>query len=288
MELQQGPAARRVALVIGAGAIKCAAALGLWKVLQREGIELDMLVGCSGGSMYAAAMASGEDLDTCIELTQSLWTRKVTESYDYRSLLGAFLPALFHFDGRMGMLSDRELNRALERPFGGRRFEDTKIPLFIATTDLMTGEKVVLTEGSIFDAVRASIALPYIWRPWKVGERWLLDGCVSNPLPIDVAMREGAHIILAMGFESAYPRRLKSASRYAFQINSIYTNHLLRGNFAFHNLAHHTEVIPVIPEFERGIGLFDTDQFPYVIEQGERAMEAQLPYVQRLLEELKV
>jgi NTE family protein len=86
-----------------------------------------------------------------------------------------------------------------------------------------------------------------------------------------------------MGFESPYPRKVKSATRYAFQVNSIYTNNLLRANFAFHNLAHHAEIIPILPEFDRQIGLFSTDQIPYVIEEGERATEAQIPYLKRLL-----
>jgi NTE family protein len=111
----------------------------------------------------------------------------------------------------------------------------------------------------------------------------LLDGCLSAPLPVDVAMKEGADLILAMGFESPYPRRIKSATRYAFQLNSIYTNNLLRANFAFHNLAHHAEIIPILPEFEGNVGLFDTHRFAHVIEQGERAGEEQLPYLRQLL-----
>jgi NTE family protein len=117
-----------------------------------------------------------------------------------------------------------------------------------------------------------------------VGDRMLLDGCLSDPLPVDVAMREGADVILAMGFESPYPSRVRSALRYAFQINSIYTNNLLRANYSFHNLAHHTEIIPILPQFDGRLGLFDTDRIPYVIEQGEREAEAQLPYLIRLLE----
>lgn len=58
---------------------------------------------------------------------------------------------------------------------------------------------------------------------------------------------------------------------------------LLRANFAFHNLAHHAEIIPILPDFERPIRLFDTDQIPYVIEQGMRAAEAQLDYIKRVL-----
>jgi NTE family protein len=61
------------------------------------------------------------------------------------------------------------------------------------------------------------------------------------------------------------------------------SNNLLRANFAFHNLAHHSEVIPIVPQFTQRIGLFDTDKIPYIIEEGERAADAQIPYLRRLL-----
>ncbi|WP_140909414.1 patatin-like phospholipase family protein [Cognatiluteimonas lumbrici] len=276
---------KRVAIVIGSGAVQCASALGMWKVLDREGIDVDMVVGCSGGSIYAAVMALGYDVATCERLTAELWTPKVTLKRDWRSLLGAFMPKLFGFEGSLGMVHDAPLLEALEPPFGGKDFADARIPLHIVATDLNNGEKVVVSEGSVRDAVRASIAIPYVWKPWKIGERMLLDGCLSDPLPVDVAIREGADVILAMGFESPYPRRIKSATRYAFQVNSVYTNNLLRANYSFHNLAHHAEIIPVLPEFDRPIRLFDTDQFPYVIEQGMRATEAQLDYLHRVLEQ---
>ena len=278
------PKRKRVALVIGAGSVKCAAALGMWKVLQREGIDIDMVVGCSGGSLYAAVMALGYDPATCERLTAELWTPELTRRRNLRSMLGAILPRVFGFDGSFSMVDDSALLRALDTPFGGRRFEEATIPLHIVATDLNDGQKVVLSKGSVRDAVRASVAIPYVWKPWEIDGRQLLDGCVSDPLPVDVAIREGADVILAMGFESPYPSRIRSATRYAFQVNSIYTNNLLRANYAFHNLAHHAEIIPVLPDFDRPVRLFDTHLIPYVIEEGERATLAQLPHLHRALE----
>jgi NTE family protein len=74
---------KRLALVVGSGAVKCAAALGLWKVLKRDGIRVDMYVGCSGGSLYTALMALGFELDDCIQKTQKLWTRAVTQKRNW-------------------------------------------------------------------------------------------------------------------------------------------------------------------------------------------------------------
>jgi NTE family protein len=288
METEIASGNKRVALVIGAGSVKCAAALGLWRVLKREGIDIDMVVGCSGGSMYAAGMALGFDVAQGERITKEVWTQEVTRRRDVRSVLGALFPRIFGFEGHFGMVHDGPALQALEGVFGQQTFADTRVPLHIVATDLANGEKVVLNEGRILDAVRASIAIPYVWRPWRVGDRWLLDGCLSDPLPVDVAIREGANVILAMGFESPYPRKIHSATRYAFQINSIYTNNLLRANYSFHNLAHHAEIIPVLPDFDRPVRLFDTDQIPYVIEEGERATEALIDYLHRVLEETRV
>ena len=276
---------KRVALVIGAGSVKCAAALGLWRVLQREGIELDMLVGTSGGSIYASSMAIGHTVDESTALTQKLWTSEISSQTNWKGLLGAFMPKLFRFDGGFAMLDAAPLERALRRGFGDVTFAQTKLPLFIVATDLMNGERVVLKDGSIAQSIRASTAIPYVWKPVEIAGRRLLDGCVSDPMPVAVAMQEGADIILTMGFESPYPSQIRSASRYAFHVTSVYTNNLLRANFAFNNLAHHAEIIPIMPEFDRPVRLFDTHLIPYAIEEGARAAEAQIPFLHGLLQD---
>ena len=173
--------------------------------------------------------------------------------------------------------------RRLGEAFGDQRVDDTRIPLFITATDFHTGEQVVLQRGRVVDAIRASIAIPFAFKPWEVDGRLLIDGFMSDPLPVGVAMREGANVIVAMGFESPYQTRVTSIGRFAFQMSSIMTNNLLRASFAFHGLAHHAEVIPVIPRFGERIRLFDTGKIPYIIDEGERAMEEQMPYLRRLL-----
>jgi NTE family protein len=275
---------KKVALVIGAGSVKCAAALGLWKALERENIQFDMIVGCSGGSIYAAAMAMGFSIQECIENTKKLWNRSITQQRNWRALASVLLPGLLQFDHRFSMMSDGPMLKSFRSVYGEKTFADTKIPLYIVATDFETGESIAQHDGTIVDALRASVAIPYIWSAWKNNGRLLIDGAASNPLPVDVPIREGFDIILALGFQSPLPGRIKSVSRYAFYINALMTNNLMNANFAFHNAAHHAEIISIFPEFERSIRLFDTDQIPYVIEQGEQAMREHLPYVKRLLE----
>jgi NTE family protein len=277
------PERGRVAVVIGSGSVKCAAALGLFKVLERERIPIDMVVGCSGGALYAAVVAMGFDLATAEKKTRELWTKEITKKRNTRALLAAILPQVFGFDERFGLVDDRVVLDRLRSGFGEARIEDAKIPLFLTATDFFTGEQVVFSKGNLIDAIRASIAIPYIFQPWKIGDRTFVDGFLSDPMPIGVAIREGADIIITMGFESPYQTRVSSVLRFAFQLSSITSNNLLKANYAFHNLAHHHEILPIIPQFAHKIHLFDTDKIPYVIEEGEKAAERQVPYLRQLL-----
>jgi NTE family protein len=274
----------RVALVIGSGGVKCAAALGLQHAMQEAGIEVEMVVGCSGGSLYAAVTALGFTLEEARAATLELWTREVTAQRNRRALLQLLFPRAFGFSERWGFRKDGLILERLQSALGERTFADARIPLHLTATDFRTGEQVVLSHGPLVPAIRASIAVPFIFAPYEVDGRLLVDGFLSDPLPVNVAMREGARVIVAMGFESPYQRAVRTPARFAFQLSSIMTNNLLKSRFAFHNAAHHAEVILVVPEFEQRVGLFDTWKIPYVIDEGRRAAERHIPYIRRLLD----
>jgi NTE family protein len=278
--LDREDGAYNLAIVIGSGGVLCAASIGMWKALQGEGIQASMAVGCSGGSIYAAMIALGYSVEQTEEMSLNLWTSDLFEGYVAN--LRSALSGEGRFTEKSGLIDDGPINERLEGIFRDKTFSETRIPLFVVATDLYTGEGVVLSEGRIFDAIRASIAIPMVFPPWELSERLLVDGAVSNPLPVDVAIKEGGDIITAMGFELPTRSRMRTYSSVANHFNSIYMNNVLRASFAFHNLAHHSEIIPIIPTFERPIGSFDVHQIPYIIERGLEAAEEQLPYIRRL------
>ncbi len=273
---------KRIALVIGSGGIKCAAAAGLWRVLQEEGIVVENVVGCSGGSMYAALIANRVDVKVMEEWSKTLWTSDIMQGYTEN--LKASKDGSLRFTERSGLVDDSALNRKLREVYGEWKFSDMKMPFKVVATDLLSGEKVTLADGGVFDAIRASLAIPIIFPPWEVNERLLIDGAASDPLPIDVAIQDGADIIIAMGFTLDYRARFRSMTAVQEQLNSIYMNNILNSTYAFYNLAHHAEIFPVIPEFDSTISMFDVDKIPSVIEQGEQAARMQLPHIKRLLE----
>ena len=271
------------ALVIGSGGVKCAAAIGLWNVLQEEPIAIDSLVGCSGGSLYCAAIASGFSGEQMSRLSAELWTADVMQGY--KENLKASRDGSLRFNDRSGLVDDSVLNANLRRIFGDTQFSDLSIPVRLVATDLHTGEKVILSDGRVFDAIRASIAIPIIFPPWEIDGRLLTDGGASDPLPIDVAIQEGADLIIAMGFTLSYRNRFRSITAVQEQLNSIYMNNILNATYAFHNLAHHAEIFPVIPEMDGQVSMFDVDRIPEVIERGAEATREQVPHIRKLLAE---
>lgn len=274
----------KIALVIGWGSVKCAAALGLLRVLSREGIEVDMVVASGGGSIYGSLFALGYEVEEIVEMNRRLWTHEVTEKTNRLAILQILLPRVFKVNEYFYLRDDKLVNARLRKAFGSYTFKDTKIPLYINATEYKTGQQVVLTEGSIYEAVRATISLPLIFPPLEKEEHLLADGYLSDPLPIGVAIREGANIILAMGFESISTRRRDSISDYLLHLSGILSNNLLQASYAFYNLTHHAEVLAIIPQFEDEIHIFDTHKVPEIIKVGEAEGEKLLPKLHQILE----
>jgi len=275
---------KRIALVIGWGSVKCTAALGLLRVLSREGIEVSMVVVCGGGSIYGSLLALGYDIEEIVAMNQRLWTHEVTQKTNRLAILQLLLPKIFRVREYFNFRDDSLVNQRLRDAFGDQTFADAKIPLFITATEYKTGGQVVISEGSIYEAVRASISLPLIFPPIEKDEHLLADGFLSDPLPIGVALQEGADIVLAMGFGSVSTEERKNFSDYMVHISGILSHNLMEASYAFYNLAHHSEVIMLVPQFKQEVHMFDTHKVPDIIRAGEAEGEKILPRLKKMLE----
>ncbi len=279
--LPGGPA---VSLVIGSGSVKCAAALGVVKALTDAGIRIDRVVGCSAGALFAAIIALGCDTATAKDITVRTWTKELTSKAHLLGYLQVVAPKLFGFRAEtFGLRNDRAMTERMASVFGDKLIEDTPIPLHVTATDFETGELVELSKGRIVDAIRASLALPLAFAPVRIDGKLLVDGYLADPLPLSVAMRHGARVIVGVGFESPYQEQVRSFGRFAFQLSAILANNLLKSKLAFHSIAHHSEMIMILPEFKQRVRLFDTAKVPYIVDQGEQATLQQLPYLRELL-----
>ncbi len=275
-----------VTLVIGSGSVKCAAAIGVAQVLTESGIGVERVVGCSGGALFATLIAMGHDAATARDMTLRLWTKEIAAQRNTRAMLSVLAPKLLGFSAsRFGLRDDRTINRRLQEAFGDLQIQDTKIPLHITATNFNDGELVDLSSGPVTSAIRASLAIPFAFAPVELNGQLLVDGYVSDPMPVSVAIKHGARVIVAVGFESPMMENIGSAGRFAMQFSSIMSNNLLRARYAFNSVAHHAEVITIIPEFTQRIRLFDSDKVPYIIEAGADAARQQIGYLRRLLDD---
>jgi NTE family protein len=278
------PRRPRTALVLGSGGIRTVCHIGLFKALRREGIPIDMVVGSSGGSLLGAAFALGTEPDLIEHWVLRYWKRELFRDYGYMQLLKMFSPRFLRFDESFGILRGEAVRRILRKFFGRVSFEDCEIPLRVIATDLQSGEAVVLQDGSLSEAIRASIAIPVLFQPYRVDGRWLVDGALCSPLPIEHAIREGAEVIISMGFPSQLHPHIDGPLRLITQIMRISGNRLYRAELAYHARNPRIEVVPVEVQCEAHVGMRDVHEIPGLIRAGEEAAMARMPYIRRTLE----
>lgn len=270
----------RFAVVLGSGGVRSIAALGMVEVLAREGLMPDLVVGCSAGAMFGALIAAGHDANEAVRIATTLWSAEVTRKRRWRAVPQMLWPRLGRFDADFALRDDAPVMRRLEQAFGDVRIEDLRLPLRVTTTDAGTGQRVVLREGSLVQALRASIALPFMFAPVHIDGRRLIDGFVADPLPVSAAA--DAYSVVALGFESPMPQRIDGPSRMLAQVTSALTNNLMQARLAEANTCG-TRLLSIVPRLERRVGLFDTQAMPYLVDAGRRATEAMLPAVRALL-----
>lgn len=273
-----------VALVIGSGGLKCAAALGIFDKLEKENIGIDMVVGCSGGAIMGGFIATGHSSEETIQKTLRLWTPEIVTQFRLSKLIKALFPKLLGFNERFGVTSDHVMVEGYWECYGKETtFQDTKIPFYCVATDITNGESVVISEGKIVDAVRMSSGIPVLYEAVEYKGKILVDGGLSNPLPVDVAIKEGADIIIAIGFNTPKLPDVSSPGNFIGQMFTILKNELIALQMAFYGLAHHSEIIIVIPEFEEDYKLTDTHKIPEIIALGAKETEKHIDYIKRLI-----
>lgn len=271
----------KLALVLGSGGVRSIAALGVVDVLWREGIAPELIVGCSAGAMFGALISLGHSATEAVSIATTLWTAEVTKEHRWRAIPQMLWPRLSKFDADFSLRNDRLIRNRLQQAFGDTRLEELQLPLRVTATDAASGDAIVINKGRIVDALRASIAMPFMFAPHYIDGQRVIDGFVSDPLPVSAA--QDANAVLALGFDAPMPQRVNGPSRLLAQVTSSMTNNLMRARLAAAESAG-MRLLRIEPTLERRIGLFDTDAMPYLVNEGRKATELALPRIYKLLE----
>src|ERR1700742_2109016 len=177
-----------IGLALGGGAAGGFAHIGIIKALVARGIVPNVVVGTSIGAVVGGAYAAGH-LDTLEQWARSLQPRNIFGYLDIR-LNGS------------GLIGGDKLAAQLEAAMGATLIEDLPIKFATVATEVRTGHEIWLTHGRMVDAMRASYALPGIFSPVLIGDRWLVDGALVNPVPVSAARALGAEIVIAANLSS--------------------------------------------------------------------------------------
>ena len=176
----------KVGLALGGGGARGLAHIGVLEVLQEAEIPIDMIAGTSAGAAIGAIYAQGKDAKLIEDLVPTLNWRKLL------TLVDLAFP-------RTGLIHGRKIGQLLELIMGGKiKFSDLKIKLACVATDLSQCEEVVIDEGSVVDAVRASFSIPGIFTVVRRKGQYLVDGSLVNPVPINVLKSKGMDFIIAV------------------------------------------------------------------------------------------
>jgi NTE family protein len=199
---------KRVGLALGGGVARGAAHVGVLKVLQREQIPVACVSGASAGALVAALFCAGLRLS---ELEQAL------KRFGWRHIARPVF-------SRLGLISFEPMERWLASMIGDVTFAELRWPLAIVASDLESGLPVVLREGRVAPAVRASCTLPGVVVPLERDGRRLVDGCIANSVPVEAARQLGADYVIGVNLFGTVARRANSAPR----IGVAALEHLLR------------------------------------------------------------
>lgn len=265
--------APRLALVLGSGGVRSIAAVGIAEVLAAEGLRPDLIVGCSSGALFGATIALGMSSRDALAAATSLWSAELTQQRRWRAYAQLVAPRWFGFDAGFALRDDRRIAQRIHHAFGDWRLEDLPTPLRVVATEAASGERVVLQRGALGQALRASLAVPIMFPSIEVDGRRLVDGVVSDPLPVGVAA--DAAVVLTLGFKGAMPRRVNRASRLVAQASTALINNLQQARVDAARCAGQ-RVLDLELGLDRPVGLWETAAMPYLFEAGRRAAKAQL------------
>lgn len=176
----------KIGLVLGGGGFRGFAHIGVLKVLQQNNIPLDFIAGTSIGALFGGAYAVTRNIEKIEKImNRTGWFRGAFTIID---------PAIFP---HRGFLDGRGLESFIHLFVQDKDFSETLIPFKCVACDLETGEEIILDKGSLVQAIRASMSAPFWFKPFPYQNRLLVDGDFVNPLPVNLAKREGCDIVIA-------------------------------------------------------------------------------------------
>jgi NTE family protein len=259
------PGRKRVGLALGSGAARGLAHIGVLQVLEREGIPVDVIAGTSIGALVGGLYAMGKKSAEILEIARDIGAHRLTYLVDMS------LP-------RTGLIKGKKIEDKLEELYDGVEFSDLKLPFKCIATDIDSGKAVVMDNGPVWQAVRASISLPVILAVANQEDRYLVDGGLVDPVPVDVTRNMGADMVIAV---NVMPYNIHRADNRPNIFDVIMQTVQIVSGYAVKDSLEGADVV-IEPDVE-GFKLSDFHKVDECVEKGEVAAELSINSIKRIL-----
>ncbi len=255
----------KIGLALGSGGPRGLAHIGVMKVLLKNGIKPDIIAGSSIGSLIGGAYAAFGTIDKVEEVA-------------YSSDLKTVFTLLFDPTLRLGLVKGQKVVKFLKEKIGDPQIETLKTIFCSVATNINTGEAVVFDKGSLSEAIRASISIPFMFQPLKVGDTLLVDGGLTQNVPAKIVRDKGADIVIGVNLSAKLSESFYGSMRFPVGLYKIADEsiNILQYNLAKENCKYADFVIS--PDVY-GVGWDSFWKPREVIEMGEKAAELMLPQI---------
>ena len=254
----------KVALVLGAGAAKGFAHIGVIKVLEMNKVPIHMIVGTSVGSVVGSLYASGYDAFRLQQLSFKI---------EKKDIVDLVLPD-------NGFIKGDKLEEFINKTLNNTPMEKLKIPFYAVATDIQSGQEVVFGKGNTGQAVRASCSIPGIFRPVTIGDRMYVDGGIVSSVAVDAARRLGADIVIAVDISGGGDRTQPTSTMETI----LQTYSIMYARLAAIQVTKADVVIrPKVGFISSG----DFSKRNEAVLEGEKAALESLPYLMPIINKLK-
>ncbi len=250
---------QKIGLALGSGGPKGLSHIGVIKVLEKNNIPIDFIAGSSIGALIGGFYAATKDIKKIEEIALS---------NNWRQTFSLFFDPSLH----QGFVNGKKIKDFIENVIGKIHFQDLKIPFSAVASDIKTGEAVVLNEGEVTLAIRASCSIPLVFKPVELENRLLVDGGLSLPVPARVVRKMGADLVIAVNLDADYFSNDEDNSFGFYKVanNSL---RLLEHNLASLNIK--DADIVIIPKVGK-VGWNKFIDSECVIIEGEKAMQSSI------------
>jgi NTE family protein len=260
----------KIGLVLGSGGARGIAHIGVLKVLEDNGIKPDFIIGVSMGSVIGACYALGFGAKELEIEALSFTKRKI-----FKHVFDLANP-------RRSLIQGVKIEKYLNNFIDNKKFSDCQIPLSILTTNLASGDELIIEKGELAQAVMASCSVPGIFPPVKIGEHHYIDGGVVNPTPVDLAAEKKVDIIIGVDLTI---RRTVEVENPRMLTTLLQTYEIIRRQaveFKFKNL--NKDAVIIKPKFKGIIDSFKFFDAAKFVRIGEEAAKEKIEEIRKIIE----